>query len=186
MISRLLAVGAAATALVVGGASAASAATLPAPEVADPPATTVSSAAGVGSQVDLSSALAAISSKNGGSTAGASSDCIFYSRGSTVQLYAGGVTAHGWWDNVNCRTSKAVVRVRIQYLNSWGNWKTVGDEGKEKVSAGGGSDHRSTARLGCASSRERQFRSQIDVDLMGIIDDRYKLYTSEQTLNCSW
>ena len=182
MFSRLIAVGALTTAMVLGGAATSSAATTVNRPSLQSGSAESASAPGVGREVDLSTALAAIS-KNGGS--GSASECIFYSRGSSVQLYSGAVLAHGWWDNVNCRTSKAVVRVRIQYLTSWGNWRTVGDQGKEKISAGGGSD-RSTARAGCQTSRERQFRSQIDVDLMGIIDDRFKLYTSVQTLNCSW
>jgi hypothetical protein len=107
--------------------------------------------------------------------------CSFQTRGDLVDMSRGSVSGDGWWDNQSCDTDRAVVTVRLQYL-SGGRWTNVGYRGKDTVRAG----QRVGVGAGCVSSQENAFRTVVDVDLVGIIDSRTKLYTPVRYFSCGF
>ena len=94
-------------------------------------------------------------------------------------------SAHGWWRNVDCNATHAVVTTQLQKKNVAGFWVDVGTRGVKTVLSGGGSVARSNSRYVCSGTSKHQFRSWVDVDLVGINDLPNKLYTSERTLDCN-
>jgi hypothetical protein len=56
--------------------------------------------------------------------------------------------------------------------------------GKQRVRSGGGAGNRATGRAGCTSSASTGWRSVIDVDLVGLIDDPRKLTTPAVNVAC--
>jgi hypothetical protein len=107
--------------------------------------------------------------------------CSFQTRGNVFDMSRGSVSGDGWWDNQSCDTDRAVVTVRLQYLRD-GRWTNVGYRGRNNVRAG----DRVGAGAGCASSQENAFRTVVDVDLVGIIDSRTKLYTPVRYFGCGF
>ena len=123
------------------------------------------------------------------STAGtdeaAAAICTFYTKGDYAHRSSTGfaASAHGWWTNVNCRTSSAKVTVWLQQYYSDGVWRTKAT-GTGTWAPGGGAGNRTTARALCADSRSTGWRSVVDVDLVGLADDRGRLTTSAVNLAC--
>jgi hypothetical protein len=66
-----------------------------------------------------------------------------------------------------------------------GDWQDVGTVGKKTVFSGGGSGNRATGRAFCVSKAEKRWRSVIDVNLVGAIDDPRKFITDEVPLPCT-
>lgn len=98
--------------------------------------------------------------------------CVFITRYDEVHHPAGTdyVSGHGWWDNVDCPAgTKAKVTTWIQEYYSDGSWRTK-DTGDKTVYSGGGSANRSNARRTCQGSATVSWRSEVDVDLVGISD----------------
>lgn len=73
--------------------------------------------------------------------------------------------------------------VQLQILKN-GNWQDVGRAGLERVKPGGGSANRASARVECIFTRPHEWRSVIDVDLVGYADSPEKLVTPARNLNC--
>ena len=95
-------------------------------------------------------------------------------------------SAHGWWLKGTTKASLADVTVQIQYKPKGSNsWRTV-ETKKQRIKAKSGSNKsRVTAREACSSHSPRQWRSVVDVDLVGYIDSPEKLYTQTVTLKCT-
>lgn len=118
--------------------------------------------------------------------------CTFFQKGDYAHLStwdkspgaARTASAHGWWENVDCRAQTANVTVQLQaYVN--GAWRNAGAPGvKKNVYSGGGSANRAAAQSVCASYTSTRWRSVIDVDLVGQDDSAEKLTTPERTLAC--
>lgn len=116
----------------------------------------------------------------------ASRPCAFLVRGDDVHISSSAfeASAHGWWVNLTCPTgTRAVVTVQLQQ-HSNGAWRNVGTRGRATVSSGGGAGNRATGRARCSSNQRTAWRSVIDVDLVGIIDDPSKLTTRTTNINC--
>ena len=64
-------------------------------------------------------------------------------------------------------------------------WDTLGAPVNERIRAKNLSNQRVTARNDCVSSDTVAYRSIVDVDLVGMIDGPFKLYTQVQELFCS-
>lgn len=110
--------------------------------------------------------------------------CNFYTQGDYVHVSGTDASGHGWWTNVNCDATWAVVTVVLQEYYSDGTWRDKGS-GSATVRSGGGSGNRATGRAGCnAGTALTGWRSVIDVDLVGQPDDPSKLTTSSQNIAC--
>ncbi|QCX74062.1 hypothetical protein C9F11_01795 [Streptomyces sp. YIM 121038] len=97
----------------------------------------------------------------------------------------GHINAHGWWKNLSgpARGVKAKVTVWLQ-VKRGGEWKTLATDVKN-VYSGGGSGKRAAAAYKCTYNvGQYDFRSVIDVDLIGYPDDSYKKITATQRLGC--
>ena len=92
-------------------------------------------------------------------------------------------SAHGWWTYGKETDLKADVTVQLQ-VNQGGTWVDVGRAGVERVRPGGGSVNRSNARVPCRTFESTEWRSVIDVDIIGVLDTPEKLYTMGRRLNC--
>jgi len=118
---------------------------------------------------------------------GASALCLFETRGDYVHVSSSAFEAsgHGWWVNINCSATTAVVTVQLQQYYSDGTWRNKGTVGQATVRSGGGAGNRATGRGACtAGSALTGWRSVIDVDLVGLADDPGKLTTPAQNINC--
>ncbi|GHE80770.1 hypothetical protein GCM10018785_56040 [Streptomyces longispororuber] len=96
----------------------------------------------------------------------------------------GTINAHGWWKNLRGPAGiKAKVTVWLQ-VKRGGEWKTLTKAAKD-VYSGGGSGKRTAAAYKCTYNvGQYDFRSVIDVDLIGYADDSYKKITPTQRLGC--
>lgn len=137
---------------------------------------------------DSNGSLEMIGSSGDGADASTSAVCTFYTRGDYVHISSSAFEAsgHGWWVNVDCNTTSAIVTVQLQQYYSDGSWRNVGTVGSATVSSGGGAGNRATGRAACSSSSLTGWRSVIDVNLVGILDDPGKLTTPSQNISCRW
>ncbi|WP_369213095.1 hypothetical protein [Streptomyces flavofungini] len=97
----------------------------------------------------------------------------------------GNINAHGWWKSLSgpARGVKAKVTVWLQ-VKRGGAWKTIAEDHKN-VYQGGGSGKRAAAAHKCTPYVGLlEFRSVIDVDLIGYPDDSHKKITATQKLGC--
>ena len=113
--------------------------------------------------------------------------CYFETAGDYVHVSSSAheASGHGWWVNVDCETTTAVVTVQLEEYYSDGSWRKVGTVGKKTVRSGGGSSDRSTGRAACTGSGTASWRSVIDVDLVGLPDDPDKLTTPVRNIKCT-
>lgn len=95
-------------------------------------------------------------------------------------------SAHGWWKKFSGPGSKAKVTVWLQVRAKGGKkWHTVSQADKTiKPAKRGSSKPRTTARKTCANHQTRQWRSVIDVDIVGVADTPEKAYTKPVKLRC--
>ncbi|MDL5160198.1 hypothetical protein [Actinomycetospora termitidis] len=112
-----------------------------------------------------------------GSTEG---DFVHISTTTSVRTASG----HGWWRYSKDSDLRADVTVQLQ-VNRQGVWTDVGVPGIERVRpATGGSVYRANARVPCVDRTPTEWRSVIDVDIVGVIDSPEKLYTTVRLLDC--
>lgn len=113
--------------------------------------------------------------------------CVAYTKGDYAHISntpPKSASAHGWWINGNCNTTKARVTARLQIKRA-GVWVNVtGSTGTSTVFSGGGAGDRATARIACRSNESYQWRSVVDVDPVGILDTPNTLKTAGRTLSC--
>ncbi|ASU82568.1 hypothetical protein CDO52_07025 [Nocardiopsis gilva YIM 90087] len=111
--------------------------------------------------------------------------CRFDTRGDRVHISstANEASGHGWWVNGDCDTTQAVVMVQLQQYTG-GSWNDVGRVGQETVRSGGGSANRATGRAACNSSATTTWRSVVDADLVGIVDDPFTRTTEPRQIPC--
>jgi hypothetical protein len=112
--------------------------------------------------------------------------CGFWTRGDNAHISSTAfeASAHGWWINVNCNAQVAVVTVELQQQYSDRGWRAIGTVGRSTVKSGGGAGNRATARARCVSRDRTQWRSVVDVDVIGVADDPRKYKTPVRTLSC--
>lgn len=122
-------------------------------------------------------------SQDGGDLAAAAA-CLAYTRGDDVHVTAGQASGHGSWDNVNCSATRADVIIQLQQYYADGVWRDVGAAGVKRVRSGGGGGRRANARVTCFNTLVTGWRSVVDVDLVGLIDDDSVLITPTQNLRC--
>jgi hypothetical protein len=111
--------------------------------------------------------------------------CNFTQHGDYVHISSTApatASAHGWWENMDCKATKAVVTVELQIKKN-GKWATVAT-GSKTVGPGGGSSNRAVGRALCANRTPYWWRSVIDVDLVGTADAGNKLTTPETVVTC--
>lgn len=109
--------------------------------------------------------------------------CRFRMEGDYVHISIGDASGHGWWVNIDCDATQAIVTIQLQqYIN--GSWEDAGSPGQKTVYSGGGSANRAVARAFCNNSAATQWRSEIDVDVIGILDGPGKYYTPTRSLYC--
>jgi hypothetical protein len=92
--------------------------------------------------------------------------------------------AHGWWTRGTTTATLAVVTVQLQVKRN-GVWSNVGTAAKSTVKPGGGAGNRTTARVECGTWSSYEWRSVVDVDLVGQVDTPDKKTTTARTLDCS-
>lgn len=96
----------------------------------------------------------------------------------------GTVSVHGWWKRGNAKPgTKALVEVSLQAKRN-GTWVTVARQ-RVTVADGGGRGRRAVAAAKCRSSKQTWFRGQVDVDLIGVWDDRSRPFSRDVSLACS-
>lgn len=108
----------------------------------------------------------------------------FLTRGDFVHISGTDASAHGWWELPGAPpTLVANVTVQLQrkYGTSWINVSTYSGVYPE----GGGRGNRTTARALCRGATLTTWRSVVDVDVLGKIDDPGKLYTPDKLLYCA-
>lgn len=113
--------------------------------------------------------------------------CTFTMNGDYVHVSSSApreASGHGWWVNGNCRATLADVTVQLQQYYSDGSWRSTGTVGRARVRSGGGAGNRATGRAGCNSTSLTGWRSVIDVDVVGIVDDPNKAVTSGRNISC--
>ncbi len=109
--------------------------------------------------------------------------CTFYTRGDNVHRSGYHASGHGWWENIDCNVTKAIVTIQLQQQIN-GSWEDAGSLGTKTVYSGGGSANRAAARADCTTFDSTPWRSVIDVDLIGLPDTPDKKITSTMTLYC--
>ncbi|MFF7098102.1 hypothetical protein ACFY9A_37810 [Streptomyces rubradiris] len=92
-------------------------------------------------------------------------------------------SAHAWWTHVSGPGTKAKVTIWLQ-IKSGRTWHSVAKNAKTVKSGNGGSARRVVARKKCANQNKRQWRTMIDVDLIGVPDSPEKAYTKPVTVKC--
>jgi hypothetical protein len=92
-------------------------------------------------------------------------------------------SAHGWWTYPTKTEQVADVSVQLQ-VRRGGTWVDVGVAGVERVRSGGGSANRSNARVTCLTTADTEWRSVVDVDVVGRWDNPGKLVTPARRLGC--
>lgn len=92
-------------------------------------------------------------------------------------------SAHAWWTHVSGPGTKAKVTIWLQ-MKSGRTWHSVAKNAKNLKSGNGGSARRVVARKKCANSSKHQWRTMIDVDLIGVADSPEKAYTKPVTVKC--
>ena len=109
---------------------------------------------------------------------------IFQTQGDYVHVTRGQASGHGWWLKGTTNATKAKVTVQLQYKPKKGSrWHNRGKAGVRVL--GPGSSKRANARMTCRSSGRKQWRSWVDVDLIGYIDTPNKYYSPARTLKCT-
>jgi hypothetical protein len=103
--------------------------------------------------------------------------------GDYPHVSAGTASAHGWWIRGNAQATRARVTIVLQ-MKVGQAWVTKGTKGSAVIRPGGGSSARVTAKAHCVTSGRHQWRSEIDVDLVGEIDSPNKAHSPTRTLNC--
>lgn len=109
--------------------------------------------------------------------------CQFRMEGDYVHKSGSDASGHGWWVNTDCNAVQAHVTIQLQQ-NIYGWWADAGPLGQKTVYSGGGSGNRAATRAHCNSNTTTSWRSVIDVDLIGVADTPFKLYTSTRVLDC--
>lgn len=89
-------------------------------------------------------------------------------------------SAHGWWEKGTTSATLADVTADLQVLNN-GNWITVATHTRRVAP---GTYRRANPRILCRNSYWVNWRSVIDVDLVGIPDTPNKLVTPVKYLQC--
>ncbi|WP_229820774.1 MULTISPECIES: hypothetical protein [Streptomyces] len=92
-------------------------------------------------------------------------------------------SAHAWWIKVSGPGTKAKVTIWLQTKTKNGKWRSVA-KGSKTVKPGGGSSRRANARKTCANAQKTQWRTMIDVDIIGVNDTPEKAYTAAVTVKC--
>ena len=123
--------------------------------------------------------------------------CSFDGKGDDVHVSTAnhivGIDAsgHGWWvEYFGWCPEFAEVTVQLQQLRCYGGffgtcwWEDTGSPGVGEVRSGGGSGNRVNGRVACHTSETTAWRSEIDVNLVGMWDDPFKDYTPLQNINC--
>ena len=109
---------------------------------------------------------------------------VFQAKGDYVHVTRGQASGHGWWLKGTTKATKAKVTVQLQYKpkkNS--SWHNRGKAGVKTIKPG--TSKRANARMTCRSSGNKQWRSWVDVDLIGYLDTPNKLYTPARTIKCT-
>lgn len=122
----------------------------------------------------------------GADTGEAKQDRVFDTRGDEVHLSSSPprtASGHGWWLKGSSDANLADGTVQLQVLNN-GNWLNAGPPGTKRVKPGGGSANRANARYLCSNSLSVDWRSVVDVDLVGYADSSNVAITPTRRLAC--
>lgn len=109
----------------------------------------------------------------------------FQHQGDYVHVTAGEASAHGWWttDDPYLLGKTGTVVVQLQYLTQNG-WHTV-VTGPGRSLRPNQTSKRANARIACrASAPMGDWRSVVDVDIDGVVDDSNVLITEARPLPC--
>jgi hypothetical protein len=107
-------------------------------------------------------------------------------RGDYVHYSGAEISAHGWWVNNSLPAgtlAKVCVKLQVYVGGSFG-WVNVTNWSCGTYAPGGGAGKRATARMPCTGSTTWQFRSNVDVDIIGYADPDNTLDTVGQYLTC--
>ncbi|MFC0581187.1 hypothetical protein [Micrococcoides hystricis] len=109
---------------------------------------------------------------------------VFQTKGDYVHVTRGQASAHGWWVRGTAKATTAKVTVQLQYKpTKRSRWHNRGKAGVRTIKPG--TSKRANARMTCRSRASKQWRSWVDVDLVGYLDTPNKLYTASRTLRCT-
>lgn len=112
----------------------------------------------------------------------------FQHQGDYVHTSANNVdaSAHGWWTTQDpyLLGKTGTVTVQLQYLGPDGQWNTV-VTGTPRSRPPNDTSKRANARILCRTTTPLGYwRSVVDVDIDGVVDDSNVLITAERPLPC--
>ncbi|NUK18533.1 hypothetical protein HRW16_18125 [Streptomyces lunaelactis] len=187
---KYVAVAAVSSAIVLGLATAAPAGAADGLDGVDAPGTTEVAAPATSQAWEEKASAGTDSSAEGPSQQplGAPSAGVFYTNGDNVHISStapASASGHGWWVKISGPGTKAKVTIELQALDHRDNkWKTVAT-GSKNVYSGTGSANRAHARKTCTNRVQKvQWRSRIDVDIIGVNDSPEKAITKTRSLWC--
>lgn len=121
----------------------------------------------------------------------AAQDCTFFSHGDYLHISTSSgpraASGHGWWTEGTCPpTWRADVWIQLQVRRGdTGEWVDVGDRGEASaLPPGSGRGNRVTGRVECQGTANIEWRSIVDVDIVGVPDSSERLNTPARTLSC--
>jgi hypothetical protein len=108
---------------------------------------------------------------------------LYETNGDYVHITAGDASGHGWWEKVSGTASTAKVTIWLEE-NLGGTWY-VEASGTYTGGPGPGSGRWANARYACIpTTGTYQWRSRIDVDIIGEQDAPDQAITKTQALHC--
>lgn len=107
---------------------------------------------------------------------------LYLTNGDYVHITAGQASGHGWWEKVSGTASTAKVTIWLE--ENGGTWY-VEAQGTYTGGPGPGSGKWANARYTCVpTATTYQWRSRIDVDIIGEADPPDQALTATQSLRC--
>lgn len=121
--------------------------------------------------------------------------CAFIEKADYPHISGSGsniINVHGWWvwrdgTSNSCKTKypKAKVTVYLQSSLDGKTW-TTRSQGDKTTTPGGGSNYRAVAPYTCRNFLKTKWRSRVDVDVIGLPDDPFKIDGPSTDVNCGY
>ena len=115
----------------------------------------------------------------------------YETRGDYVHVTRQQASGHGWWLNRSGPAKRAIVKIKLQtkkvkrfWFDSWPDATDWMPRKPIEFRPGGGSGNRANARRQCNGTTVTQWRSVVDVDIVGFVDPPDKVTTDVRYLRC--
>lgn len=121
--------------------------------------------------------------------------CAFIERADYPHISDAGsniINVHGWWEwrsgtSSSCKSKYTEAKVTVYLQSSLdGKTWTTRSQGDKTVKPGGGSNYRAVAPYTCKNFLKTKWRSRVDVDVIGLIDDPTKVNGPSTDVKCGF